>query len=205
MYYTENDKDPLLRKKEAEENAKAANSNLVFLHPSLVFGDDSYLIRYMIQSVVSGSIPQALAEYNNTRFFPIHTEDLARVIKHSIENFDEAKSQSWRVSGADKLTLKAIKDLIVKHSKKDATVASSLGLSSLLSEFWTGVTHDQNMLLMTEYYNNNPAAHSDENDYLQKHGLQCEHSLSGYLEKLEYKEDNFVYPLFTGYRSTELD
>lgn len=205
LYYTEDEKDPLQRPREAEENAKANHHNIVFLHPNLVYGDESYLIRFLIQSVLAGNVPKEFADASNAQYEPIHVEDLASIIKHAIDNFDKVKGKSWGVCSGDHHTLGRIKNQITKHVGKEVTTTSGGGLNGILNSFWYGITHDQNMELMAEYYERKPDALKHKDEYVKTHGIKLDHTLESYLARVQYKDENFVYPLYSGYRNTELD
>lgn len=205
-YYNEDGKDPIGPKNELEDKALGINSDLVFLHPNLVFGDYSYLIRYITQSVVVGKIPKSLANTDDAvKYFPVHIEDLAKAIQHSIDNFDKVKGQTYAVNGDEGVTLAQIKDLIEKHSDKKTSFYTDLGIMNFLREFTGGFAHDSNMIRMAEYFKKNSWEFTHENDYFKEHGLSHDHKLSTFFRKEHLAEENLVFPTFSGYKNSELD
>jgi len=51
MYYSENYDDTIALRNEAEETARSSFPGMTMLRPNLLFGNYSYLIRYLEQSV----------------------------------------------------------------------------------------------------------------------------------------------------------
>jgi hypothetical protein len=204
FYYTEDGKDPLEEKYEAENKAMESNPNLVMLHSNLVYGEYSYLIRYITQSILAGSLPSSLSD-DSTKYFPVHIEDLSKAISHSIDNFDDVKGNSFYVKSDEAVTLANIKKMIEDKAGKQASSSSGLGFSEFINEFFYGLSHDKNMSLMAKYFKDNSWDFTHDNDYFKVHDITPEHKISEFLSNQDLKEENFVYPLYSGYKNTELD
>lgn len=195
--------DPLERKYEVEEKVRSQNENLVLLHPNLIYGHESFLIRYMTQSVLAGSIPKSLTD-SSVKYYPIHLDDLTKAITHSIDNFDDVKGKSFYVKGNEKVTLDKIKTLIEDKAGKKASISSNLGVIDFVTEFFYGISQDKNMCLMADYFKNNSWDFSHDNDYFKVQNLSVDHTVADFFKNENITEENYVFPLYTGYRSSEM-
>lgn len=207
MYYTEGDKSPIDVKNESEDNARKEFPELVLLHPNLVFGEYSYMARYITQSILAGSIHKSLADpSDNTNYFPVYLGDVANVITHAIENHNQVKGNTYIVKGKHDITLFELKNLIERQfESKTTSFTTNLGIGNFIGEFFRGIGHDQNMCLMAEFFKTNSWQFTHENDYHQKFNLQHHHHIHEFTKEQEITEENFLHPLFSGYKSTELD
>lgn len=81
LAYSEDDKNWVQKRQEAEQEALSANKNLTILNTDLVFSEGpSHLLHFAAQSIAKGSIPVSFL--GQAAFKPIHSDDLARAIAH---------------------------------------------------------------------------------------------------------------------------
>lgn len=207
MYYTEGDQSPIDIKNASEENARKAFPEMVLLHPNLVFGDYSYFLRYVTQSILAGKIHKSLADpSDNTNYYPVFLGDVAEVVTHAIENHNKVKGNTFIVKGKQDITLHELKNLIERQfDTKKVTFTNNYGIGNFIGEFFRGIGHDQNMCLMAEFYKNNYWEFTHENDYHQKFDLKHTHHIHEFTKEQEITEEKFLHPLFSGYKSVELD
>lgn len=207
MYYTEDDKNQLDAKYEAENHARVSFPNLVLLHPNITFGDYSYLIRYMSQSILAGKIHKSLADPSDTiKYYPIHFEDIATAISHAIQHHDQVKGGSFALRGTEAVTLSEIKGLIEAHlGGKKTGFTTNLGVGNFIGEFFVGLSHDKNMCLMADYFKKNFWEFTHDHDYFKTHQIEPKHHISKFFKAEDLLENRLVHPLFSGYKSTELD
>jgi nucleoside-diphosphate-sugar epimerase len=145
LYYSEDKYTPFDKKKEAQTKALSEFSNTVILNPNLVFGDNAYFVRYLIQGILAGRLPKTFlnskAKYG---FSPIYEDDLAKAVETAFAKLPEAKGQAYSVYGTEELT---INNLVVAleqacNKEKLSTGSSSrlftLGISRVLDEFLVG-------------------------------------------------------------------
>ena len=179
FYYTEDSLSPTEIKAASEERALTMFPDLVMLHPNLVYGEYSYLIRYMTQSILGGKIYKSLADPDDkTMYYPTDFESLAEVINHAIENYDTVSGNVYSVRGESGITLSQIKDLITKKCSTDnVSVTSQSLIGNLLGEFFRGIGHDQNMCMMADYFKENSWDFTSEDDYHSKNDLPNDFNL----------------------------
>ena len=208
MYYSENNNHPLDAKNEAEDRIMTSNPNVVLMHPNLVFGDYTYFVRYLTQSVLAGKIHKSLSHpEDRIKYFPVHMEDLTTAITHALENFDKVKGNSYSVKGSEDITLSALTKLIEKSiaGGKKTPFTNNLGIGNFIGEFVYGLSHDKNMCLMAEYFRSNFWEFTHDKDYFMNHGIKPKHEVSTFFQDQEIDAKKFVYPLFSGYKHSELD
>lgn len=205
MYYTENYENPVDTRNEAEAEAKALFPNLTILRPNLVFGNYSYTLRYLEQSVLAGKVPIALCnDKDYTKYAPVHYDDLFTVIKKTLDS-ESYNGETYDVNGSDDLRLVDVVELIKSASGKEkVSVKYNSEFADLAYDFFQGITHDRNMRLMAHYYNNNPT-NFHENDFFAEQDLHQEHRLSSTFFDTRHELDRFVHPTFAGYKSVSLD
>jgi len=205
MYYGENHENPVELRNEAEAEAKSLFPNLTILRPNLVFGNYSYTLRYLEQSVLAGKVPKALCnEGDYTKYSPVHFDDLFSALKDTLES-DSHNGQTYTVNGGDDLRLVEIVDLIKSATGKDSvTVRGNLGISDFVFDFFQGITHDRNMRLMAAHYNTHPS-NFKENDFFTEQDTHPENRLSATFFETRHEEQRFVHPTFAGYKSVSLD
>jgi hypothetical protein len=87
MAYTEDmSKTWIQQRREAEQEALAANPKLTILNTDLVYGSDpTHLIHYMTQSVLAGRIHKEFMFDKECKFRPIHHDDVTRAVAHAME------------------------------------------------------------------------------------------------------------------------
>ena len=207
MYYAEEEKDPIKLRAEHEANAFAHNPNFVLLRPNLVFGDYTYFIRYMSQSVLAGKMNSDLTGTgDSTEYYPVHLEDLSNAINHSLEHFDSAKGHTFSVKGHDAVTLGRLKSILEGSAGESNTgSAMNLGIGNFFGEFFYGISHDKNMGLMAKYYRNHHWDFNNEDCYLDEHDIKHDHRIEKYFEDHKLRSEDFTYPTFCGYKKANLD
>lgn len=207
FYYTESNLSPVDIKNQAEEKALSANPDLVMLHPNIVFGDYSYFIRYLTQSLIAGKVDKSLADPDDkTQYFPVHYDDIADSISHALDNYDSVKGQTYSVKGEHDTTLSELKDLIARQiDGSNVQLTTSSGLGDIVNEYFRGISHDQNMRLMAEFFKENSWEFTHDNDYHRQHGLSHNQSIQKFKKEQDLSPETHVFPLFSGYKNSELD
>jgi hypothetical protein len=65
-----------------------------------MFGNYSYFMRYLEQSVVAGKVPSGLvAEGDYTKYHPLHYNDLWTSLSQVIDNYDTHQGATYSVNG----------------------------------------------------------------------------------------------------------
>jgi nucleoside-diphosphate-sugar epimerase len=169
MYYTEDDLNDQ-RRKEAWLKAHDAFPGLTILRPSIVYGDNTYLIKYMQQSVKKGSIPASL-KGTGFEFKPVHEDDLAQAIHHSLNC---QTTGEFSVTGSESHNLNQILDVLASQQSSSAgNVKSSSGsITEHWNEFWTGVAHDTNMEAFGKFWSGQHDHDMSEPDFHASHNVE---------------------------------
>lgn len=207
LYYTEGTLSPSDIKNQAEEQAQSSFPELVMLHPNITFGDYSYFVRYLTQSIISGKVHTSLADPDDkTQYFPVHYEDIAESITHALSNYDTVKGQTYSVKGEHDTTLSELRDLIDRQLEgSDSQLVTSSGFGDIINEYFRGISHDQNMRLMAEFFKENSWEFTHDNDYHRTHGLSHNQSIQEFKKEQDLSPESHVFPLFSGYKNSELD
>ena len=127
------------------------------INSNLVFGPDSYLIRYMTQSTLAGSIPSSIKQAN-FKYNPLHSDDCGAAIEKALSSFSDVKSQTFALGGSKDYRLVDILNVLEEAAGKSVGGTSgkgNLGLSDLVEEFWVGIAHDKNMGRMADFFDKN--------------------------------------------------
>jgi hypothetical protein len=207
LYYTEGSLSPVDIKNQSEDKAFSAYPDLVMLHPNLVFGEYSYFVRYITQSVIAGKIHKSLADPSDkTSYFPVHYEDLTEVIKHAVDNYESVSGKTFSVKGAHDTTLVELKSLIERQIEgHKVDLSSNLGVCDFFTEYFRGIGHDQNMCLMAEFFKKNSWEFTHDNDYHMKNGVEHHHAIQKYKKEQDLSLETHIFPIFSGYKNSALD
>lgn len=152
MAYTENlGKSWIQQRREAEQEALAANPKLSILNTDLVFGRDPlYMIHYMAQCALAGRIQREFL-LENANFRPVHHADVTRAVEYAI---DHQLGKQFKVRGDEKISIKNLLRMIETSCDKTPGATKALAkvpllkLSEMAEEFLVGITHDRNMRIM---------------------------------------------------------
>jgi len=109
MYYTEGS-DIDKKREEAWQKAQDSFPGMTILRPNIVFGAHNYALKFMQQSIASGSIPSAFKSDAFT-FKPVHHDAVARAIDHALDNSVEGL---FGVKGQDHMTFHQMFDLLAE-------------------------------------------------------------------------------------------
>ena len=89
---------------------------------------------------------------------------------------------------------------------KLASSLLGLNLSDYVEEFFTGITHDKNMSRLAEFFDSHSLnLEADQPDFFKQFGVIQKVSLKDYYGGKTVKEEDFVFPIFTSYKSVSLD
>jgi len=208
LAYSEHDtKSWVELRAEAEATALAANKNLTILSSDLVFGSrEGYLTPYIAQSAFAGKLPASF--FNEAaKFSPIHYEDLARAIAHKLEN---AGHGQFAVRGEEELSIKQLVNVIEKacgkpegHTKAKRTLPFEI--STIIEEFFTGITHDTNMTRLIDTQASGVETISGAN-FWEASELSPEQKLSQFYRYHAIQElEVAAFPTFAAYKQVSLD
>jgi len=86
MYFSDDiTKDAVAIRTANENEVHKSNPKATMLRPNLIFGDYSYFLRYLEQSVIAGKVPKSLVSHKDlTNYHPVHYDDLFAVIKRCL-------------------------------------------------------------------------------------------------------------------------
>lgn len=201
MHYSEDKQSSIEKRDEAEHEALAAFENTALLRPNVVFGSDSHLMHYLIQSAFAGRVPKSIGGANSYSFNPVHTDDLTTCITTAIEKMSEAKGQRWSVNGAEPHTGA---DLLVAcekaAGKANTKLVSHLGLTDLVEEWFAGIAHDKNLAKMVQWYENNRPNMKD-NDFMAAFDVEPTQGFAEHFAGLgRVREEDYLHPLFSSYK-----
>ena len=86
------------------------------------------------------------------KFNPVHHEDLTSAIRHSLES---PRPGQFAICGEEEVSMKELLGLIERSSdvamdntRGKGNLIPFLGLSSMIEEFFVGITHDRSMQYM---------------------------------------------------------
>lgn len=160
------------------------NSKLQILNTDLIYGPEpTHMVHYMTQCALAGKIPREFLggkEITNTsdataNFKPVHHDDVIQAVAHAMAN---PKHGQFSVRGDEKLSIKDLLNL-VEHScereegstKKHLRIPF-LKLSELTEEWFVGITHDRNMRIMLQHFQENePDCPCPGTDFFEASGL----------------------------------
>lgn len=175
MYYTEDEVSPAEKKLQAQYDAVGVFNPTNIINTNLVYGEGSYLIHYMSQCAMAGKIPYSLGRAGRFQFNPVHTDDIANAINHSLSNADKVKGTNLTLNGSEDYTLKDILTVLEQSVSKDqgsTRTKKSFGLTDYIEEFFVGIAHDKNMARMSDFFEANSSINLKENDFYGKFNLQ---------------------------------
>ena len=172
------DKNPVQVRAEAEKEAFASNPKMTLLRPNLVFGNYTYFVRYLEQSLLSGKVPAGLVQKDDfTKYHPVFAGDLFKVIQETL-NSNAHQGQAYHVNGSDNVTINQLLAFIQKSSPQTPKITNSI-IHTILDksfELINGKSHDANMKDLVYFYRNN-FYEFHQNDFFRKHGWTHETNL----------------------------
>jgi len=86
-------------------------ASTTIIRPNLTFGDDSYLVHYLSQCVLAGSIPYSLAK-SSYIYNPVHTNDIADAVDHAFSNTDKVKGHIFTLNGSEEFSIPQIVEVL---------------------------------------------------------------------------------------------
>lgn len=204
FYYTEG-QDIDKRREEAWARAQETFQGLTILRPSIVYGTHNYLVKYIQQSVAAGNIPPAFKSAD-AKFRPVHHDAVARAVNHALDN---NTSGVFSLNGQENLSIQEITATLAhqqgSHPDQVKSAGNLFGFADILNEFWSGVSHDSNMVNMIQHF-----AHGDglsETDFFEAQGLSHEEpKLSEVFSTKDAPSfDDLKEPLFIDYKRISLN
>ena len=149
---------------------------MTILNSNLVFGQNSYVLHYLAQCAKSGSISKDIVGNSSFRYKPVSSDDVVQAVEHALDNTDKVKGNKFLLNGTEEATMKDLLNLVENAAQKQSgsTQLSSNGaLLNLVMEFFTGITHEKNMGVMTHLLDGkSPQVIEEGNeDYFKKFGL----------------------------------
>ena len=182
---------------------------MTILNSNMVFGKQSYVLKYMAQCAMAGKINKSIGGSNTFQFKPVHQDDLAAAVETALAKINDVKGQRFTVNGNDQATLKQLMALCEKSVGKaegSTQLAGNMGLSDLVEEFFVGITHDKNMARMAEFMDNTkPNLEEGCPDFHKQMQLNLTQSLNDFYGQTKFKPEDLVCPIFTNYKMVSLD
>lgn len=183
---------------------------MTILNTNLVFGkNSSYVLHYLAQCAMAGKISKKIGGSNVFQYKPVSSEDLAKAVEAALSKTEEVKGKKFSVNGTQSATLNQLLKLSEKSVGKaegSTSLSGSIGISMLLEEFFTGITHDRNMGLMAELMDTvKPNLEEGCPDFHTTLGLTQTENLNEYYAKTQFKANDLVQPIFTNYKMVSLD
>ena len=182
MAYSEDSKDWVEQRTEAEQEALSANSGLTILNTDLVYGRNSaFLTHYMVQCASVGSIKGSFLAEDGAQFKPINDSDLSRAVSLGL---DGGVKGQFALRGEDAVTTKELLALIEASVGKEAGSTSALreipflSPGRILEEFTTGICQDTNMAEMVDTFNSSKADPVTGDDFWTAVGSAPEEKLN---------------------------
>ncbi len=205
LYYSENYDDPITLRTEAEHAARDSFPSMTMLRPNLLFGNYSYFIRYLEQSVIAGRVPKAfMTAADSTKYHPVHMSDLYTAVEDAMTN-EDLEGKSFSVNGGEDLRLTHMVEMLsAATGKASVSTVGNLGLADLGWDFFNGITHDRNMRLLAKYYSRH-AVDFRKNDYFTARGTQPAERLDEAFFATRDDPARYSHPAFSAYKSVCID
>jgi hypothetical protein len=213
-YYNSNGfhEDPLNEETKAQEDALKIFENTTILRSNLVFGTNSYLVRYLVQNWMENFTPFHSAPLKHFRFHPIYYNDLNDMIQILVT--DEANSFKGKkliASGGESLSFTDVENMIKQtYSTKKEHVESNETIQKLLFNwqiFFHGNTHITNMNYFLNFLQNRNPQFTDFENSSQLLGIKPKSFREYYTHKAEVFEDRIdskVSEVIKGEEPTDL-
>ena len=113
------------------------------------------------------------------------------------------------MNGSAEYSLHGITQLLERgcgRTPKSSKTLLDLSLSDFVEEFFTGVTHDKNMVKMAKFFESDHTLRRYllDNDFFAKKGLKTLRSMEEDFKK-KVEEKDVEFPIFSNYKMVSLD
>ena len=198
------------KRKEAEQNALSANSQMSILNTDLVYGKDaSHLVHYMNQVVMAGGKIKAPFLSDDAKFKPVHQGDLTNAVNTALQS---GRSGQFALRGSTEVSVRELLNLVesscgVEPGKTKARFEIPLlPVTRILEEFLVGMAADTNMAEMLAHFAENSSDAPVTGDcFFQASGLTQEGDLRAFFKShrvtdSEQDLERLSLPTFGGYK-----
>ena len=164
----------------------------------------------MAQCALAGKIQREFF-LENANFRPVHHNDVTRAVDFAIE---KQIGGQFKVRGDEKISINNFMKLIEHACEKGpgSTKALSkvpfLKLSEIAEEFLVGITHDRNMRLMIQHFEDNEQdCPCPGTDFWETSGLARQEKLSAFYQYHRYHDtdETLATPTFGHYKQVDLE
>lgn len=120
---------------------------MTLLRTNLIFGEESYMFRFLTQQLLTGRVIYPRQKVCNTqKYFPVHINDVANSVVHALEN-TEIKGLEYALRGSTSVSFDEIVDILAKHcGATNYTKCPRSYITGFFEKFMLGRTHDKNMV-----------------------------------------------------------
>lgn len=171
---------------------------MTILNTDLVYSDQpTHLIHYIAQKVAAGSIPAPFL--SDATFNPISAQDVASAVAHKLVNGGHGH---FALRGEKELTIKQIVGIIERasHKTEGSTQASKFNPLLLVEEFFTGLTVDQNMANMVQYFATNKKQPVTGADFWQAEQLKATTDFESFFRSNTVSHASLAEPSYGAYK-----
>ncbi len=169
-YYNNNgfSEDPLADESKAHDEAISIFKKTVILRSNLIFGTNSYLVRYLMQNWMENNNVINNPSYKSFRFNPLYTNDLNNMIGEIVNNNKNFEGKKLIANGGESLSFLDVDNMLKQtySSTKESSQPNSMMKKMMFNWqiFFNGNTHVTNFEYFLEYLNHsNPQFNEYEN------------------------------------------
>ncbi len=176
------------------------------MRPNLIFGEESYLVHFLTQQLLTGRIiyPRA-KDCTLQKYFPIHMNDVVSCIVHALEN-PKVKGLEYAIRGSTATSFDDIIDILAKHCGVSHFVKCPRNyITGFFEEFIIGRTHDKNMMKMAGWHEVERQNYKNDWNYLEKFKIKESQSIRDYYVPNACISENYIEPHLYKYKRIALD
>lgn len=141
------------------------------------------MVHFMTQCAMAGKVPHTFIDKSAKFLYkPVHHDDLSKAVHTAFGN--KHAGESFSVSGNEEMTIRELMGYLERAAGRDVgTVIAKrelpfFELSSYVEEFFSGVTHDKNMVALLKHYEAHPETFNQEPNFFEVAEVEQEHKVS---------------------------
>ena len=140
--------DPVKELNETLAKVQEIHPNTVVVRPDLVFGSNSYFIKFLMQSWCQSFSYYNSSNYPQLKFSPIYWNDMNVAIQTLIENdFENFKGKKYFLSGKETLQFSDIDNLIKQAYHEESNFTSPNDVLRKINESYRLFFHGNNHII----------------------------------------------------------